>query len=206
MSKLLLGQLGLTNYLRTDTVSSHPWHRPDEWQLKPSEGWVNPPTGYNSVWGLKPKAGEMFVVTACQVQMSADAIITNANAMQVHVTIQNPIPPIYITQFAHLDEFLNRASEVFYYPISGVGENAEITRPFYRAIIPFAQQILLWSTAGLNLSTTQPYRDRSGNVKFRSMTAKIANNLPYLDATGSITQTAWSRYFIDVYQDPDYKG
>jgi hypothetical protein len=206
MTQLLLSQLGLTNYLRTDTVSAHPWHRPNEWQLKPTGGWVNPPTDYNSTWELKPIAGEVYIITACQIQISADVMVDLSNAMQVHAVIQNPIPPIYITQFAHFDELLNRASEVFYYPVFGIGEGAEITKPFYRSVIPFSQQIILWSTAGINLSNGQPHKNSLGIVKFRSMTAKIANHRPYLDSSGSVAQTIWSRYFVDVYKDPDYKG
>jgi hypothetical protein len=204
MSMILASQLGLTEMVRTDTVSAHPWNRPDEWQLKPSGGWVNPPTDYNSTWELKPANGEVFVVTACQIQMSADVIIAAANAMQVHVTIQSPIPPIKVTEFIHADEFLNRASEVTYYPISGVTAGAEITRPFYRTVIPFAAKIFLWSTAGIDPGTGQPRVDRLGNVKLRSMTAKIGGDRPYADPVGAIIQTGWSRYFVDVYRDPDY--
>lgn len=204
MSLILASQLGLVDMLRTDTVSAHPWNRPDEWQLKPSGGWVNPPTDYDSTWELKPVAGEVFVVTACQIQMSADVILVASNAMQVHVTIQTLIPPIQVTQFIHADEFLNRASEVNYYPVSGITAGSEITRPFYRTVIPFASKIFLWSTAGIDPGTGQPWVDRMGNVKLRSMTAKIANHRPYADPNAAALQTAWSRYFVDVYRDPDY--
>jgi hypothetical protein len=203
MSQILASQLGLVNFLRTDTVSAHPWHRPDEWILKPAGGWANPPADYNSTWELKPISGEVYIVTACQIQMSADVILTPSNAMQVHVTIQSPIPPIMVTQFIHADEFLNRASEVTYYPISGVTDGAEITKPIYRTVIPFASKIFLWGTAGIDPATGQPRSDRLGNVKLRSMTAKIADNRPYSDPGGVPIQTGWSRYFVDVYAEPD---
>jgi hypothetical protein len=206
MTVILASQLGLTDLLRTDTVSSHPWNKPDKWVLKPSGGWVNPPTDYNSIWELKPKAGEIFVVNACQVQMSADVVISETNAMQVYVTIHPAIPSIKVTEFIYADEFLNRASEVNYYPISNVPVGACITKPFYRTVIPFAQKIFLWDTAGINPETSQPYIDRLGNVKLKSMFIKIANNLPYKTPSDELIETGWSRYFVDVYRDPDYIG
>jgi hypothetical protein len=199
---ILASQLGLVDFVRADTISAHPWHRPNEWVLKPVGGWVNPPTDYDSTWELKPAAGYVYVATTCQIQTSADSIVTSTNAMQIHVTIQSPIPPTLVTQFVHLEEFLNRASEVSYYPISGITSGSEITKPFYRTLIPFAQKIFLWSTAGI--TDGQPRVDRLGNVKLRSMTCKIANHRPYVDANSSAVETAWSRYFVDVYRDPDY--
>jgi hypothetical protein len=88
--------------------------------------------------------------------------------------------------------------------VSGVTAGSEITRPFYRTVIPFAAKIFLWSTAGIDPGTGQPRVDRLGNVKLRSMTAKIANHRPYADPNAAALQTAWSRYFVDVYRDPDY--
>ena len=203
---ILASQLGLVEFIRTDTISSHPWNRPDDWVLKPGGGWTNPPTDYDSTWELKPAAGFVYVATACQIQMSADVIMAAANAMQVHVTIQSPISPILVTQFTYADEFLNRASDVVYYPVSGITTGAQITKPFYRAVIPFASKIFLWSTAGIDTETEQPRVDRLGNVKLRSMTCKIANHRPYVDPADAVVQTGWSRYFVDVYTDPDYAG
>jgi hypothetical protein len=204
MTVILASQLGLTDILRTDTVSAHPWNRPDYWMLKPSGGWVNPPTDYDSSWELKPNTGEVFVVNACQIQMSADVLIAPSNSMQVYVSIQTPIPNIKVTEFIYADEFLNRASEVNYYPIDNITAGACITHPFYRTVIPFAQKIFLWGSAGIDMSIGQPYKDRLGNTKLRSMIIKIADNLPYKNPNNEIIETGWSRYFVDVYRDPDY--
>ena len=189
-------------YLTRDTISSHPWNRPNEWQID----------AYDSTWKLKPLSseetedgyGQMYVVKMCLMTCSADIVIAPECSMVIEGFIYEGGDPIPIIEFKNFDETINRASAIDFIAVNGVGEGASITKPFYKVELPFAQEILLWDSAGLDFSQGPPvpYRDTQGNVKLKYMTCRITGNQPYKNGQDEIVEMAWSRYFVDIYRDP----
>ena len=137
-------------YLTRDTISSHPWHRTEEWTID----------GYNSLWTLEPQAidaygenGEVYVVKMCLITCSADMVLNPENSMIIEGYLYDGGSPIPIIEFKYLDEMINRASKIDYFNIANITGGSSMTRPFYKIELPFAQEILLWGSAGINMQT-----------------------------------------------------
>jgi len=208
---ILFSQLGLSdNYKTQETIHSHPWNRENEWVLCPDPvaGWGE--TTKDSRWELKPPAGDMYIATHCFVQCSCDILVTPERALIVEGVFDDAdeAGKVEITRFSYLDILTSRASEKrILDPNTGHGAGATpgetLTKRFYELKIPFAHEVLLWSSAAL--TGGQPALDGAGNAKFRKMIVRIGDNEPYTNAAGTApAETTLSRYFCDVYTDPDY--
>ena len=190
-------QLGLVDYIKRDTISAHPWHRSNEWQVSESD----------SLWTLKPDPGEVYVATECYIQMSADILITPDNAMVIDAYLDNGIKAAEIIRFKNFDELLVRSTEVQLFQPENVVSNSSLTGAWYKCVIPFASEVVLWSTAGIISPDPLQFNvDATGAPKLSYMTARILNNESYKNGANEIVETAWSRYFVHIYKDPDYSA
>jgi hypothetical protein len=189
-------QLGIGDYLGRDTISAHPWHRNNEWELGVSD----------SLWTLKPDPGQVYISTECYIQMSADILITPENAMVIDAYLDNGILAKEVIRFKNFDELLLRSTEVILYEPQNIAEGSSLSGGWYKCIIPFASEVVLWSSAGI-IDPGPPLSiqtDNTGAPKLAYMTARIDNHQPYKNGGGVLVETAWSRYFVHIYEDPDY--
>ena len=205
---LKISEKGLTEALGQNTLHSHPWNRENLWVLCPDQesGWGETPK--DSRWTLEPPTGQMYVATHCYIQCSCDVLITPAKAMIVEGYFgASDETPYEITRFSYLDIMTNRAHEKkILDPSTGHAGGSEpgmcMTKKFYDLKIPFAEEVLIWSSADGTIMA--PSLDQEGKAKFRRMVVRIADDEPYKDSTDALVETALSRYLCDVYTDPDY--
>jgi len=204
---------GLTKELKRDTVSAHAWNDPQQWEEKPEGGWVVEPDDWDSTWTLRPNSGEMLITTECYVTFSCSARMESSSTpaddqslvVQAHIDgVDTAIP---IITFPSLAKMIDRSREVQVIKPEDTGANSSVTKAFYLLHIPFAEDILLWSSAGLTGNAPpnhlHTFETLQGSIpKFSEMTIKIANDRPYQDGSGNDLEIAYSRYFVHVFEDP----
>jgi len=204
---------GLTKEFGRDTVSAHPWCDPQQWENKPESGWANEPDDWDSTWTLEPDEGEMIIVTECFATFSCGSnfetsdVAASDQSLVVEAHIAGIPTAIPIITFPSMAKMMDRSRKIDVISPQDVSATSSIQKAFYVLHIPFAEDILLWSSAGLtgqappnHLNT---YTTIKGEIpKFSKMTIRIANDRPYGDGDGGSIELAWSRYFIHIFEDP----
>ena len=114
---------------------------------------------------------------------------------------------IEIIRFPSLGKLIDRSlTKQVIVPVD-VTATSSIQKAFYEMHIPFAEDVLLWSSAGVDTGQTPPalytYDTLEGAMpKFSKMTSRIANNRPYEDGNSGDIELAYSRYFVHIFEDP----
>lgn len=203
---------GLSKEFKRDTVSAHAWHDPQQWQNKPEGGWASEPDDWDSTWTLEPNADEMMIVTECFATFScgsnfeSSGVAANDQSLIVEAHIAGVPTAIPIITFASMAKMMDRSRKVEVIAPQDVTATSSIQKAFYVLHIPFAEDILLWSSAGLTGQAPpnhlHTYDTLKGPIpKFSKMTIRIANDRPYEDGAGGAIEMAWSRYFVHIFED-----
>ena len=211
--KTNISMAGLTTELKRDTISAHPWNDPQRWDNKPEGGWANEPDDWDSTWTLAPDDDQMMIVTECFVTFSCSANFESSEtpaddqSLIVEAQIAGVPTSIPIITFPSIAKMIDRSRDIHIHEPKGTVATSSIQQPFYVLHIPFAEDILLWSSSGLTGQAPPAhlytYDTPSGPIpKFGSMTIRIANDRPYNDGNDGALEMAWSRYFVHMFEDP----
>jgi hypothetical protein len=173
-----------------DTITSHDWSDTSAW-----------PATDNSVWTLQPGADEVYKVTGVLIKFTEDMIIHSGGGMIIKGHIDGwASSPITLAQYSSMADFMARADEMNRIAYSGP-INGDVNKPIIQLKFDFSKPVIIWSSAGV--TGGNPHVDILGNPKWEYMTAEIADDLPYKDDNSDPAQMARSRYFVEIYEDPD---
>lgn len=180
------------NVLQFDTITSHDWANTAKW-----------PAPDNSIWDLTPSDGKALKLTGVLIRFSENMIVHNGGDMIVELLLDGfPYSPYEVTRYSCMRDFMARAD--FWDKLDYNGPTGgDVNSPIIGIKLDFSKPVILWSSA--SFTSGGPEVDLLGNIKFKTMRTRIADNQPYKNDSGDPVQIACSRYFVEVYQDPDFE-
>lgn len=165
-----------------DTIGTHEWGKPSTW-----------PSPDDSRWTLDPEGGEAVKITEVMVVLTENTVIHEGGDMVIEFWIDGNDGPVKSHSYASVNDWMSRALDKERLPYAG----PEVSQNIIQLNIPFAQQPVLWSSAGT---------DAQGNPKLNKMTVRIADDQPYKQPDGEGAELVRAKYFVEVYVDPDYQS
>lgn len=166
-----------------DTIGVHDYADNTQWPATDNSAWTLDPTSESSEYHDK-----VVKITELQLDLSEDIIMHSGGQLLVEFFVSGNPNPVKTYTYSSMQDWISKACEKFKINDQGV------VGPYIQYNILFATPPIFWTSTGT---------DAEGNPKLNKMVVRIADNVPYKDSQSNPAKIARSRYFAEVYNDPD---
>ena len=169
--------------VKFDTIGVHDYADNTQWPATNDSAWTLDPTDESSEYHDK-----VVKITELQLDLSEDIVMHSGGQLLVEFYMTGNPNPVKTYTYSSMQDWISKACEKIKIDDQGsVG-------PYIQYNILFSEPPTFWTSAGL---------DAAGNPKLNKMVVSIADDMPYKDSEGNPAKIARSRYFAEIYEDPD---